>query len=130
MELTITLLPIKLARGRTEEVQRRQGFCPWAEEISFLISLIFSWWWLTILWNINPTLYNLPSLYSTVCHSLALPLLSLPHWNNDAAQTNDSVPQRVYTVEKEGNCSPFRKFIQTKKIHKDLDDHYTVFCRF
>lgn len=26
MELTIMLLPIKLARGRTEEVRRRQGF--------------------------------------------------------------------------------------------------------
>lgn len=45
MELTITLLPIKLATGSTEEVQRQQGFYPWVEEISFLISLIsFSWW--------------------------------------------------------------------------------------
>lgn len=26
MELTITLLPIKLATGSTEEVQRQQGF--------------------------------------------------------------------------------------------------------
>ena len=26
IELTITLPPIKVARGRTEEVQRRQGF--------------------------------------------------------------------------------------------------------
>lgn len=71
MELTIMLLPIKFAGGRTEEVQRRQGFCPWAEEISFLISLIsFSWWWLATLWNINPPLYNLPSSYPTLWQSL------------------------------------------------------------
>lgn len=121
MELTITLLPIKLASGRTEVVQMRQGFCAWVEEISFLISLIFSWWWLTSLWNINPALYNLPSFYSTMCYSLTLPLLSPPQWNNDTAQTNDSVPHRVYNVEKDRNCSPLENpFLLTHRQKKSI----------
>lgn len=123
MELTIMLLPIKFARGRTEEVQRRQGFCPWAEEISFLISLIsFSWWWLATLWNINPPLYNLPSFYPTIWQSLSLLLLlSLPQWNNDAVQANDNVPLWVYTAEKEGNGSPLENpLLLTQRWDKSM----------
>ena len=142
MELTIMLLPIKLARERTEEVQRRQGFCPWAEEISFLISLIsFSWWWLATLWNINPPLYNLPSLHPTIWQSLSLSLslllLSLPQWNNDAVQTNDNVP--LWILQREGGkCFPLDNYSsfkpQTRQIHTDWDDQsalcsFTAVCR-
>ena len=93
-------------REREREQRKFRGgrvFCPWAEEISFLISLIsLSWWWLATLWNINPPLYNLPSLHTPPYDSLSLlfPLPLLPlrltQWNNDAALTTDSVSHRGY----------------------------------